>query len=219
MDDEAKIPLRFLLGVKQADQPNRIVVWDTEEVTVGRMPDNDIVVDDDEASRNHALFRRSPSGHFVRDLGTANGTLVNDEPLTSDRALEIRDTITIGATKLTFISTRKDPAASGMEVVYASQLKGFEGTSGDAPPDATMMSLGDLENEPEFTVDAVGSYGIDAAAPATRDLDLEMSQETVSLHLEIDGLTPDLRRLVSNLLDKTLELPSLRIRIKGDDGG
>jgi hypothetical protein len=40
---------------------------------------------------------------------------------------------------------------------------------------------------------------------------------TLSLSLEIQGLEGDLRRVLESVMGKTLQLPSLRIRIKGDD--
>ena len=40
----------------------------------------------------------------------------------------------------------------------------------------------------------------------------------LSLHLELEGLTPDLRRSLEALLGKQIELPALRIKIKDDDG-
>jgi hypothetical protein len=43
--------------------------------------------------------------------------------------------------------------------------------------------------------------------------------QTLSLHLEIDGLSGELQTVVENLLGKVLSLPPLRIRIKGDDLG
>ena len=216
--EPSNMPLRFLLGVKQPGEPNRIVVWDTEEVSIGRAPENDLVIDDDGASRRHALLRRSPSGHRAIDLGTANGTLVNGEPIDGERTLEVRDVIEIGTTQITFISTRKDPSASGMEVVHASQLKGFHTPTSNTRPDATMMSISELDDDgpgQQFQVGALGSF--DAARDAAGSNQPEAAGGRVSLQLEIDGLSPDLRRLLGSFLGKSLELPPLRIRIVDDD--
>ncbi len=49
-------------------------------VKVGRVSDgNDIAVQDDSVSREHARFTRSGRGYVLRDLGSANGTSVNGE--------------------------------------------------------------------------------------------------------------------------------------------
>ena len=39
----------------------------------------------------------------------------------------------------------------------------------------------------------------------------------LSLHLELEGLTPDLKRVLGALAGKVIDLPALRIRIKSDD--
>ena len=45
---------------------------------IGRSDKNTIVVDDDLASRNHAMLQRAETGEFyLTDLGSSNGTLVN----------------------------------------------------------------------------------------------------------------------------------------------
>jgi len=47
------------------------------EVTLGREPENDIVIGDHLVSRRHAAIVPVADGHVVRDLGSTNGTWVN----------------------------------------------------------------------------------------------------------------------------------------------
>ncbi len=47
----------------------------------------------------------------------------------------------------------------------------------------------------------------------------EKTAPTLSLQLEIEGLSGELRSVVGSLLGKVVSLPPLRIRIKGDDLG
>ena len=221
--------LRTLLGFKEPDKPGRIVVWDTEEISLGRAPENDVVVEDSDASRKHALFRRTVGGHQVQDLGTANGTQVNGSPLVEAHVLSNKDVVKVGDVQITFIQTRKDPASLGLDVGFASQLKGFA-SGAVSDPGATTLGLADLASG-SFEVGAVGDFGLapdgSAVPPVTRDLDLEfndpvpggskpssVSAGTLSLHLELEGLTPDLRRILEGLVGKVIELPALRIRIK-----
>jgi predicted component of type VI protein secretion system len=230
--------LRTLLGIKEPERPGRIVVWDTEEISLGRAPENDVVVDDSDASRKHALFQRAVEGYQVQDLGTANGTLVNGTPLSEEHRLSNKDVVKVGEIQITFIQTRKDPGTLGLEVVFASQLKGFAGAAPAADPGATTLGLADLAPD-GFEVGAVGDFGYagngdavagagSSAPPATRDLDLEFNEPipgegkplpttagAFSLHLELDGLTPDLRRMLEALIGKVIELPALKVRIKG----
>lgn len=69
--------------------------------TIGRLPECDVVVPDPAASRSHARIVRRGGVWLIEDLGSTNGTYVNDEPVT-ERALEDGDRITVGATVLEF---------------------------------------------------------------------------------------------------------------------
>ena len=72
-------------------------------ITIGRLPECDVVVDDAGASRQHARIRRTDSGFVLTDLGSTNGTMVNGEPI-QEHVLEHGDRITIGETELEFRS-------------------------------------------------------------------------------------------------------------------
>ena len=70
-------------------------------VTIGRLPECDIVVSDPGASRRHAQVRFDGERYVVTDMGSTNGTLVNDVE-TTERALEDGDRVTVGSTVLEF---------------------------------------------------------------------------------------------------------------------
>jgi hypothetical protein len=69
--------------------------------TIGRMPGCEVTLSDPAASRRHARIVRRDDAWLLQDLGSTNGTFVNDEPVT-ERALEDGDRITIGVTVLEF---------------------------------------------------------------------------------------------------------------------
>jgi predicted component of type VI protein secretion system len=76
---------------------------DGERVTVGRDDHNDLVIDDDDwVSRDHAIFERFGARWFVRDLDSLNGVMVNNTPLTEQRALHDNDEVVFGRTKCVF---------------------------------------------------------------------------------------------------------------------
>jgi Protein of unknown function (DUF3662)/FHA domain len=81
----------------------RAVPLTQPEVTIGRLPECDVVVEDPGASRQHARIRRTDGGFVLVDLGSTNGTLVNDVPI-QEHVLENGDHITIGETVLEFRS-------------------------------------------------------------------------------------------------------------------
>lgn len=70
-------------------------------LTLGRLGECDVVVDDPGASRQHARVNRTDSGFVLTDLGSTNGTLVNGESI-REHLLEDGDRITIGETMLEF---------------------------------------------------------------------------------------------------------------------
>jgi len=71
--------------------------------SVGRDPQNDLAVPDLSVSRKHCLILRRGEDFVVRDLGSGNGTLVNDRQIT-EQPLSHRDCITIGFTVLQFLT-------------------------------------------------------------------------------------------------------------------
>lgn len=64
-----------------------------DELVVGRLPDSDLVIDDASVSKRHALLRwdAAKKGCWVKDLGSTNGTLVNQEPLPADHPTPLFD--------------------------------------------------------------------------------------------------------------------------------
>jgi hypothetical protein len=72
-----------------------------DRVTIGRLPECDITIKDPGASRNHAEIRSGAGGHTLVDLGSTNGTLVNDQRVT-EQSLEDGDRITIGRTVIDY---------------------------------------------------------------------------------------------------------------------
>jgi hypothetical protein len=70
-------------------------------VTLGRLPECDVVLNDPNVSRRHAEFRRVADGVVVTDLGSTNGTRVNGIPV-REQQLVSGDEITVGSTTLVF---------------------------------------------------------------------------------------------------------------------
>jgi hypothetical protein len=70
---------------------------------LGRLADSDVVLADPGASRRHAEIRREDGRFVIADLGSTNGTLVNESAVT-ERPLEDGDRITIGRTVIEFRS-------------------------------------------------------------------------------------------------------------------
>jgi predicted component of type VI protein secretion system len=69
--------------------------------TIGRTPDNQVVVPVREVSRRHAEIVLTESGYVVKDLGSPNGTFVNGERITEHR-LQDEDRIAMGGQVFVF---------------------------------------------------------------------------------------------------------------------
>ncbi|AKQ66991.1 FHA domain/GGDEF domain protein [Myxococcus hansupus] len=73
------------------------------KVIVGRQPPASIQLDDDSVSRRHAELEVTRDGVMVKDLGSANGTLLNGEPLDQTPVpLEPGDLLQFGVVEMSF---------------------------------------------------------------------------------------------------------------------
>jgi serine phosphatase RsbU (regulator of sigma subunit) len=79
------------------------------EVVVGRGDVADIRVDDGTVSRRHAVLRAEASAWQVEDLGSANGTQVNDTPISGRQTLRDGDIIALGQLRMRFRQEIAEP--------------------------------------------------------------------------------------------------------------
>lgn len=70
-------------------------------VGLGRSLDNDVVVEHPRVSRRHAQLRQREGRWWLIDLGSANGTAVNDQPV-SEAALQPGDVISLAGVEILF---------------------------------------------------------------------------------------------------------------------
>lgn len=80
-----------------------------DKAIIGRAQNAGIRLDDTAISRNHARIYRSGNQFCVVDLGSSNGTRVNQESV-SNQTLQVGDTIHVGGTVLRFEGDRRAPA-------------------------------------------------------------------------------------------------------------
>jgi pSer/pThr/pTyr-binding forkhead associated (FHA) protein len=70
-------------------------------LAIGRLEDNDIVIDDDSfISSHHARIEIRPEGAWVVDLGSTNGCFVNGQRVADERSVRKGDRIQVGSTVL-----------------------------------------------------------------------------------------------------------------------
>jgi predicted Zn finger-like uncharacterized protein len=103
---ELKLPAdaKLSLAVISGPQAGRIFSIEKPKMIIGR-EDADVGLDDPEVSRQHAAIEVAGDRITLVDLGSTNGTLVGDEPVT-EASLENQSEFTVGGSTLMLIITR-----------------------------------------------------------------------------------------------------------------
>jgi HD-GYP domain-containing protein (c-di-GMP phosphodiesterase class II) len=109
--------VRFEFVVRQGPDAGRAIALAAgQTLTFGRLKSCDVQLDDESVSRRHCTLQARENGCVVTDLQSANGTLVNELPV-STADLHPGDTLRIGTTLLELVS------ASAPDARRAATLK------------------------------------------------------------------------------------------------
>ncbi len=117
---EVTNPEGFLLILypPSAGLGQRVSVPVNASIVIGRHPDCNFSINDDSVSRRHAEVTNDGNGNFtIKDLGSTNGTHVNDTPIRRLRSLANGDRLRIGTVLLKFL-TGNDIEAAYHDDVY-----------------------------------------------------------------------------------------------------
>lgn len=107
-----------VIHATQQTELGRRYVFDNSMLSIGRGRDNDVVLSSDAVSRRHARLEQRDSHVFATDLGSTNGTFVNDEGrLVNERRLSRGDLLKIGDTIFKYLSG-SDVEAQYHEVIF-----------------------------------------------------------------------------------------------------
>ena len=75
-----------------------------ESISIGRVSDSDLVVKDRFLSRQHARLRREGNHFWIEDLGSSNGTWVNDRRVEASTEIHPGDEIRLSTSYITLLS-------------------------------------------------------------------------------------------------------------------
>ena len=105
---DLSLPLsrRLSLAILQGKDSGRIFPVDKPLVVLGRA-DSDIVINDPEISRQHASIEVHGAKVVLKDLGSTNGTFINDVKITQAE-IENRAEFRVGGTVLMLIMTQAE---------------------------------------------------------------------------------------------------------------
>ncbi|HEX6358711.1 FHA domain-containing protein [Actinophytocola sp.] len=123
-------------------------------LTVGRAPDNDVVLNDVRVSRHHARLARQAGGWLLTDLGSRNGVVVNGEPAGAAVAVADGDRLTFGGTDLVVAGDSLMPGGTAAEAALVAENVGLT-----LPDGRTLLSTVDLVVRPGQLVAIVGPSG------------------------------------------------------------
>lgn len=89
------------LTMRRGPQAGKVYPLTADVVTIGRGTKNDIIIDNDDVSRDHCRLVRVTADYELQDLNSANGTFINGQRVSSHRVLpptsliELGDSITL----------------------------------------------------------------------------------------------------------------------------
>jgi predicted component of type VI protein secretion system len=111
---------------------------------VGRDPGLALHLDEDgQVSRRHARFSVSSGGAVVEDLGSTNGTYVNEQPISTPRSLRPGDKVRLGLTVLE-LRTRQQVAARPSAVHARPALTAIDNDVLVPVPEAELAPVADV---------------------------------------------------------------------------
>lgn len=106
-----------------------------DELGIGREPSNQIVLDDVRVSRRHARVYRGEKGHYIEDLGSANGVVLDGALIRSASLLNVGAKIEVGGFVLTVVPQGTPANSLGRNVgklkCLSGELAGKEFIVGD----------------------------------------------------------------------------------------
>jgi predicted component of type VI protein secretion system len=113
-------------------------------VDVGRDPSLPLHLDEDsQVSRRHVRFSEQGGSVAVEDLGSTNGTYVNEQPINSPRTLNAGDKVRVGLTVLE-LRTRQQVAARPSAVQVRPALTAVDNDILIQVPEAQLAPVGDV---------------------------------------------------------------------------
>ena len=96
-----------MLLMMTATGETRQVLLKPHDNKVGRGTTNDVVIDSDQASRNHAVIDVEQAFVTITDLGSRNGTFVNDVRI-ENQVLAQGDSIRLGSYEMRFVVANQE---------------------------------------------------------------------------------------------------------------
>jgi pSer/pThr/pTyr-binding forkhead associated (FHA) protein len=154
-----------------------------ERYTVGRLPDNDIRIDNAAVSGHHSLIINILNDSFLEDLNSTNGTYVNGK-LIKKHALQHEDVITVGHHQLRFLEDQAEelpedefektmviePSGEAEEKIVAAAEAAEQAARAELEMPAAAAARSRAKPEPEYKPTSTQNIDEPAAKPTSLPL-------------------------------------------------
>ncbi|MEA2476577.1 MAG: hypothetical protein QOC87_776 [Actinomycetota bacterium] len=91
--------MELAIEIIEGPQAGRLVPLE-RDLSIGRSDDSDVTLDDDLVSRKHAVISVTDDGAWIKDVGSLNGTFINNNQIHSPTKLMPGDHLVIGVNVL-----------------------------------------------------------------------------------------------------------------------
>lgn len=158
------MPIKITVKLAENEEPQSEHVFDKEEIHIGRSLTNDVVLPDmkKKVSGKHALLERKTGRYWVTDLGSTNGTFLNERRIAPNTPVEIKneESLEIGNFRLQFTATMEIPGATQHHVdpskvadSLAAQLNALYARHREDSPEARRDVLATLVHDKLDSID------------------------------------------------------------------
>jgi Mg-chelatase subunit ChlD len=191
-----------------------VVLLGQGRTTIGRDPHNDIAVDNDAISSEHAVIEVRNGRYWLEDRRSTNGTMLGDQNLVPGQPVQLKggDHIKLGEIELMFVLAGYVPGGATVFLNPATTApQGWESTSPSENPEALESDSAQAVGSEEFSGTGQGSGGSHISLlPKLEDQvtpgevrDTREEEITIDGEDEIDGSTGG--SIYRNCLDYHLE--------------
>ena len=107
-----------------------LILPDMQRVTLGTRPESEVPLTDPTVSRRHAEIVLENDRYLLRDLGSTNGTYV-DNVRVEEAYVEPDSVIRVGRSEIRLLTSKADDTASGFEGLYGQGARDEAGFRAD----------------------------------------------------------------------------------------
>jgi len=87
---------QYQLVVKTGPAPGKTFALSKNELTIGRDANNEITINDAEISRHHAKLTLTGDGYAIEDMGSTNGTYIDEKRIGTQSMLAVGNVVRLG---------------------------------------------------------------------------------------------------------------------------